>query len=76
MPRTRTLIAAAIYGPVGAVLFGIGAVPVLSIPVLRAQAADLIPYVVIASLALAFPIALAIVPRMRSRRWARRNGAG
>jgi hypothetical protein len=74
MTRTRTLIAAAIYGPVGAVLFGIGAVPVLSIPVLRTQAADLIPYVVIASLALAFPIALAIVPRMRSRRWVQRNG--
>jgi hypothetical protein len=74
MPRTRTLIAAAIYGPVGAVLFGIGAVPVLSIPVLRAQAADLIPYVVIASLTLAVPVALLIVPRMRSRRWSRRNG--
>jgi hypothetical protein len=76
MPRTRTLVAAVIYGPVGAVLFGIGAVPVFSVPVLRAQAADLIPYVVIVSATLAVPIAQAIVPRMRSRRWSRRNGAG
>lgn len=73
MTRTRTWIAGMIYGPVNAVLFGAGAIAVLSIPALRQQAASLIPAIVVLSLAVALPVARAIVPSMRSRRWAERH---
>jgi hypothetical protein len=75
MTRTRTLIAALIYWPINAVLFGIGAITVLSVGALREQAWIWIPVVVVLSFVLAIPIARVIVPRMRSRRWAERNGA-
>lgn len=56
-----------------AVLFGTGAVTVLSIPALSAQAVYLIPAVVVASLVLAPIVALWIAPRMRLRNWGRKD---
>lgn len=52
-----------------AVLFGIGAVTVLSVPALVPHAKLLIPAVVVASLALAPLAAVWIAPRMRLRNW-------
>jgi hypothetical protein len=54
---------------INAVLFGITAVTVLSVPVLNAHAKYLIPSVVILSFALAPVIAHFIAPRMRVRNW-------
>jgi hypothetical protein len=73
MTRTRTWIAGMILGPVNAVLFGLGAVTVLTVPALREHAAILIPAVVVLSFAAAVPASLAIAPRMRSRRWVERQ---
>ncbi|RST87113.1 hypothetical protein EJC49_07355 [Aquibium carbonis] len=57
---------------VNAVLFGLGAVTVLSIPALADRAVFLIPAVVVASFALAPFIAGMIAPRMRIRNWSRK----
>jgi hypothetical protein len=54
---------------VNAVLFGIGAVTVLSIPSLQEQWKFLIPIVVVASFVLAAPISWFIAPRLRARYW-------
>jgi uncharacterized membrane protein YhaH (DUF805 family) len=56
-----------------AVLFGTGAVTVLSIPALAAHAVYLIPAVVVASFILAPLAALWIAPRMRLRNWGRQG---
>lgn len=65
--RTRTLITGLIMGMVGAVLFGVGAIAVLSVPSLNAQAAYLIPVVIAISVVLSPVIAWFIAPRMRSK---------
>jgi len=62
---------------INAVLFGIGAVTVLSAPILEPLANYLIPAVVIISLLLAPIIAGPIAQRMRVRNWGKtgwRNG--
>ncbi len=64
---TRLAIAALIYMMVNAVVFGIGAVTVLSIPSLSENATVWLPTVVIVSFVLAAPIAWLIAPHMRSR---------
>jgi hypothetical protein len=64
---TTMQIAALVGMMVNAVLFGAGAVVVLSIPALAAHAAVLLPAVVVVSLLAAPPIARAIAPRMRLR---------
>jgi hypothetical protein len=64
---TRLAIAALIYMMVNAVVFGIGAVAVLSIPSLSDNAMVWLPTVVITSFVLAAPIAWSIAPHMRSR---------
>ena len=64
---TKDRLAFLIYGMTNAVLFGVGIVPVLSIPSLNAHAWTLIPAVVVASVILAWPIALWITPRLRAR---------
>ncbi|WP_188849696.1 hypothetical protein [Aureimonas glaciei] len=66
---TQFRISLLIYGMVNAVLFGIGAVTVLSIPSLQEQWKFLIPIVVVASFVLAAPIAWFIAPRLRARYW-------
>ena len=64
---TRLAIAALIYMMVNAVVFGIGAVTVLSIPSLSENATVWLPTVVLASFVIAAPIAWYIAPHMRSR---------
>ncbi|MBU2328812.1 MAG: hypothetical protein KJ755_15920 [Alphaproteobacteria bacterium] len=58
---------------INAVIFGAGAVLVLSVPALAAHAKILLPFVVIAAFAAAPFFALAVAPRMRLRNWGRRN---
>ncbi|MDN2580186.1 hypothetical protein [Aquibium sp. ELW1220] len=58
---------------VNAMLFGLGAVTVLSIPALADQAMILIPAVVVASFVLAPVIGSMIASRMRVRNWSRRG---
>lgn len=65
--RTRTLIAALIALPVNAVLFGVGAVTVLSIPVLAEQAKYLLPAVIILGFLATVPVARMLAPRLRAR---------
>lgn len=67
--RTRTYIAIAVGLMVNAVLFGIGAVAVLSIPALKAHAMVLLPAVIVLALVLTPPIAWMIAPRLRQKYW-------
>ena len=67
MISTKDRLAVLIYGMTNAVLFGVGIVPVLSIPSLNERAWTLIPIVVVVSLVLAWPIALWVTPRLRAR---------
>ena len=73
--RKRLFVAALVYLPTNAVLFGIGAVTVLTIPALNAQAEILFPTVVIASFILAAPVAWLLAPRLQSRSFRRRSPA-
>lgn len=63
----RWMITAVIYMMVNAVLFGIGATAVLSIPALAEQASTLIWVVTFLSFALALPISYVLAPRLRAR---------
>ena len=58
---------------INAVIFGAGAVLVLSVPALAAHAKILLPFVVVAAFAAAPFFALAVAPRMRLRNWGRRD---
>lgn len=69
--KTETYIAILVGLMVNAVLFGIGAVTVLSIPGLEPWWKYLLPAVVVASFALTPFIAAAIAPKLRLRN--RRN---
>ena len=53
--RTRTMIAALISLPVNAVIFGAGAIAVLSIPALAEQAKYLLPAVIVGGFLVTFP---------------------
>ncbi len=66
--RTRTFITGLIALPVNAVLFGTGAIVVLSIPALFEHAEYLLPAVVVASIAVTVPIAWKLAPALRARR--------
>jgi len=66
--RTRTFIAGLIALPINAVLFGAGAIIVLSIPALAEYAKYLLPAVVVAGFVAAAPIAWIMAPRLRARR--------
>ncbi|RYE51060.1 MAG: hypothetical protein EOP18_12635 [Rhizobiaceae bacterium] len=57
---------------INAVLFGLGAITVLSIPALAEQAKYLIPAVVVLSFVLVPFIAAPIARRMRLKNWGRR----
>jgi uncharacterized membrane protein len=65
---TRDRIAMLIYSMVDAVLFGIGLVVVLNVPLFAAHLWIGIPVVVLASLILGAPIAWLIAPRLRARK--------
>ena len=58
-----------------AVLFGIGAVAVLSVPALNEQAKFLLPVVIAASFVLGPIIAWFMAPRLRARYWKARDRA-
>ena len=58
---------------INAVLFGLGAITVLSVPALAEHAKYLIPAVVVTSFALAPFIAVPVARRMRLRHWGRRH---
>ena len=75
--RTRTWIALLISLPVNAVLFGAGAIAVLSIPALAEQAKYLLPAVIVTGLAATLPLAWVLAPRLRLRqdRASARHGA-
>lgn len=73
--KTNIQIAALAGLMVNAVLFGVGAVAVLSIPALAEHAAYLLPAVIVASFVATPFIARAIVPRMRLRNRRRRRFA-
>jgi hypothetical protein len=64
---TRTNIAIVIFGMVNAVIFGIGAVTVLSIPALADRAMILLPIVVAASFLISPFVAWFMAPRLRLR---------
>jgi hypothetical protein len=59
---------------VNAVLFGAGAIAILTIPALAEQARYLFPAVIVASFVLSPFIAGWIAPRMRLRYWGRSRG--
>ncbi|MEM5493184.1 hypothetical protein [Hoeflea sp. AS16] len=65
--RTRTSIALLIALPVNAVLFGAGAIAVLSVPELAEHAKSLLPAVIVAGFAATAPIAWMLAPRLRVR---------
>jgi hypothetical protein len=58
-----------------AVLFGIGAVAVLSVPMLSEQAKILLPIIIAASFVFGPIIAWFMAPRLRARYWKARNRA-
>ncbi len=58
---------------INAVIFGAGAILVLSVPALAVHAKVLLPLVIIAAFAAAPLFALEIAPRMRLRNWGRRD---
>lgn len=56
-----------------AVIFGVGAILVMSIPALAAHTKILLPFVVVAAFAAAPFFALIAASRMRLRKWGRRD---
>ncbi|SOE16546.1 hypothetical protein SAMN05877838_1416 [Hoeflea halophila] len=64
--RTRTFIAGTIALPINAVLFGAGAITVLSIPALAEQARYLLPAVIVAGFVAAVPLAWMLAPKLRA----------
>ena len=61
----RFILSAVVYGMVNAILFGFGAIVVLSF--YEPYAATLLPIVVVASFVLAVPLAWYIGPRMSTK---------
>jgi hypothetical protein len=66
---TRVYLTILISLMTNAFLFGIGAVTVLSIPMLNDRAAVLLPIVIVVSIVLAPLLAWIIAPRLRARYW-------
>ncbi len=56
---------------INAMLFGLGAIAVLSVPALAVHAKYLIPAVVVLAFGLAPFLSLVVYPRMRVRNWGR-----
>ena len=68
---TNILLVAMVSLITNAVLFGAGAITVLSVPALSEQAKYLLPAVIAASFILAPVAAWFIAPRLRARNWKR-----
>jgi ABC-type Fe3+-siderophore transport system permease subunit len=66
--KTRTYMAGTLSLMINSVLFGLGAVVVLSIPALSAHATILIPAVIITSLVITPFIAWNMAPELRLRK--------
>lgn len=73
MFSTDTWLRIVVSMQINAMLFGAGAIAVLTVPALADHAKYLIPLVVLASFALSPFLAGLVVPRMRIRSWGRRN---
>lgn len=73
MNKTRLFIAAMVYPMINALIFGAGAVLILSVPWFAQQAALALPIVIVAAFVGAVPIAWYIAPRMRYRFWRRKG---
>ncbi len=71
--KTDTYLTFFVSMMVNAVIFGTGAITVLSIPALAENAKYLLPLVVVISFVVAPFIAKLIAPRMRLRNWRRRD---
>jgi len=65
--RRRLFVAALVYLPVNAVLFGLKIVPILTIPALTPHAETLIPIATVTTFVLAIPIAWYIAPYLQSQ---------
>ena len=65
--RARLRVSALIYCMVNAVIFGVGVISILSIPALARYSLLLMPAAVVASLAIAAPLAWFIAPWMMMR---------
>lgn len=74
--KVRLIITAALSLMVNAVLFGVGAIIVLSIPELNVDAEYLLPAVVVVSFIATPIIAWFLAPRMRNRYWQKRKREG
>lgn len=66
---TRAFITVVLSLMINAVLFGAGAILVLSVPALAEQAKYLLPVVVVLSFVLTPFIAWKMAPRLRARYW-------
>lgn len=64
--RKRLIVAALVYLPVNAVLFGLKAVPILTIPALTPHAETLFPIATVSTFILAIPIAWYLAPYLQS----------
>lgn len=71
--KTDTYLTFFVSMMVNAVVFGTGAITILSIPALAENAKYLLPLVVVISFVVAPFIAKLIAPRMRLRNWRRRD---
>jgi len=71
--KTNTYLNIFVSMMVNAVIFGAGAITVLSVPALNEHAKYLLPLVVVISFVAAPFIARLIAPRMRLRNWRRRG---
>lgn len=69
--NTDLFITAIVSMMTNAVLFGAGAITVLSVPALNDEAKYLLPAVIVASFVLAPIAAWFIAPRLRARNWPR-----
>ncbi|NML73893.1 hypothetical protein HHL25_07120 [Rhizobium sp. S-51] len=74
--KTDTFITICVAMMVNAVIFGIGAITVLSVPMLNENAKYLLPAVVVLAFAIAPFIAWQIAPRLRLRYWRERGKLG
>lgn len=71
MFSTNTWLRIVVAMQLNAILFGIGAITVLTLPALAAEAKWLLPLVVVAAFGLAPFLSLVVYPRMRVRNWGR-----
>lgn len=68
--RNRLIVAALVYLPVNAVLFGVKFVSILTIPPLTAHSATLVPIATVSTFILALPIAWFLAPYLQAKAFA------